>query len=154
LANVIEQIQRDPFDRRNIVSAWNPGEIDQMALPPCHAFFQFHVSSDGGLSCQLYQRSADMFLGVPFNISSYSLLTIMVAHVCGLYPKEFVHTFGDLHIYLNHLEQVKEQLSREPFPLPTLKLNKKVPSMDDFRSEDFEIVGSEYGPTLKARIAV
>ncbi|MDR2603640.1 MAG: thymidylate synthase [Puniceicoccales bacterium] len=154
LANVIEQIKNDPFSRRHIVSAWNPGEINKMALPPCHAFFQFHVSSGGGLSCQLYQRSADMFLGVPFNISSYSLLTIMVAHVCNLHPKEFVHTFGDLHIYINHVEQVKEQLSRKPLPLPTLKLNRQVSSIDDFKYEDFEIVGYEHGPAIKAPIAV
>ncbi|MDR1173445.1 MAG: thymidylate synthase [Puniceicoccales bacterium] len=154
LANVVEQIKKDPFSRRHIVSAWNPGEIDRMALPPCHAFFQFHVSSDGELSCQLYQRSADMFLGVPFNISSYSLLTIMVAHVCNLHPKEFVHTFGDLHIYTNHLEQVKEQLTRKPFPLPTLKFSRQVPSIDDFKYEDFEIVGYEHGPAIKAPIAV
>ncbi|MDR2778796.1 MAG: thymidylate synthase [Puniceicoccales bacterium] len=154
LANVIEQIKNDPFSRRHIVSAWNPGEIGRMALPPCHAFFQFYVSSDGGLSCQLYQRSADMFLGVPFNISSYSLLTIMVAYVCNLHPKEFVHTFGDLHIYTNHLEQVEEQLSRKPLSLPTLRLTRPVHSIDDFKYEDFEIVGYEHCPAIKAPIAV
>ncbi|MDR1413862.1 MAG: thymidylate synthase [Puniceicoccales bacterium] len=154
LANVVEQIRRDPFSRRHIVCAWNPGEIDQMALPPCHAFFQFHVSIDGGLSCQLYQRSADMFLGVPFNISSYSLLTVMVAHVCGLYPKEFVHTFGDLHIYSNHLDQVREQLTREPLPPPTLKLRRKVTAIDDFAYEDFEITDYQHHPAIKAPIAL
>ncbi|MDR1401807.1 MAG: thymidylate synthase [Puniceicoccales bacterium] len=154
LANVIEQIKKDPFSRRHIISAWNPGEIDQMALPPCHAFFQFHVSADGGLSCQLYQRSADMFLGVPFNISSYSLLTVMVAHVCGLYPSEFIHTLGDLHIYTNHLEQVREQLSREPLPLPTLKLRRKVKQIDDFFYEDFDIADYQHYPPIKAPIAV
>ncbi|MDR1432856.1 MAG: thymidylate synthase [Puniceicoccales bacterium] len=154
LANVIEQIKADPFSRRHIVSAWNPGEIDKMALPPCHAFFQFHVSADGGLSCQLYQRSADMFLGVPFNISSYSLLSAMVAHVCGLYPKEFIHTFGDLHIYANHVDQVREQLARKPLPLPTLKINGKVATIDDFRYENFEIIGYEHCPAIKATIAV
>jgi thymidylate synthase len=154
LANVVNQIGQNPYSRRHIVSAWNPGEINQMALPPCHAFFQFYVSSDGGLSCQLYQRSADMFLGVPFNISSYSLLTVMVAHVCGLFPKEFVHTFGDLHIYTNHVEQVREQLSRKTLALPTVKIKRVVTSMDDFRYEDFEVVGYEHCPAIKAPIAV
>jgi thymidylate synthase len=125
-----------------------------MALPPCHAFFQFRVSSDGGLSCQLYQRSADMFLGVPFNISSYSLLTVMVAHICGLYPKEFVHTLGDYHIYANHVQQVKEQLSREPLPLPTIVLRRKVTAIDDFRYDDFDIVDYKHAPAIAAPIAV
>ena len=154
LQNVIDSIKNNPYSRRHIVSAWNPGEIDQMALPPCHAFFQFHVSHDGGLSCQLYQRSADMFLGVPFNISSYSLLTYMVAHVCGLYPKEFVHTFGDVHIYLNHIEQVREQLGRVPYPLPKLKFRRSVNSINDFRYEDFEVVDYQHCPAIKAPIAV
>lgn len=154
LANVIDQIKNDPYGRRHIVCAWNPGELDKMALPPCHAFFQFHVSSDGGLSCQLYQRSADLFLGVPFNISSYSLLTMMVAHICGLYPKEFVHTFGDLHIYKNHIEQVREQLSRPTLPLPTMHIRRNVPSIDDFQYEDFELVGYQHGSAIRAPIAV
>lgn len=154
LANVIDQIKNDPYGRRHIVCAWNPGELDKMALPPCHAFFQFHVSSDGGLSCQLYQRSADLFLGVPFNISSYSLLTMMVAHICGLYPKEFVHTFGDLHIYKNHIEQVREQLSRPTLPLPTMHIRRNVPSIDGFQYEDFELVGYQHGSAIRAPIAV
>lgn len=154
LANVIDQIKNDPYGRRHIVCAWNPGELDKMALPPCHAFFQFHVSSDGGLSCQLYQRSADLFLGVPFNISSYSLLTMMVAHICGLYPKEFVHTFGDLHIYKNHIEQVREQLSRPTLPLPTMHIRRNVTSIDDFQYEDFELVGYQHGSAIRAPIAV
>lgn len=154
LADVIHQIKNDPFSRRHIVCAWNPGELDQMALPPCHAFFQFHVSTDGGLSCQLYQRSADMFLGVPFNISSYSLLTIMVAHVCGLYPKEFVHTFGDLHIYKNHVEQVKEQLTRVPLALPTMRIRRKVSDIDDFKYDDFELLDYKHLDAIKAPIAV
>jgi thymidylate synthase len=154
LANVIEQIGTDPFSRRHIVCAWNPGEIEQMALPPCHAFFQFYATADGGLSCQLYQRSADMFLGVPFNISSYSLLTAMVAHICGLQPREFIHSFGDVHIYTNHIDQVREQLSREPFPLPRLKINTSAESIDEFRFGDFEIIDYEYGPAIVAPIAV
>jgi thymidylate synthase len=125
-----------------------------MALPPCHAFFQFYVSMDGGLSCQLYQRSADMFLGVPFNISSYALLTAMVANVCDLYPKEFIHTFGDLHIYNNHLNQVREQLSREPLPLPTVELKRKVNSIDDFSFDDVEIISYVHHPPIKAPIAI
>ena len=131
----------------------NPGEVDGMALPPCHALFQFHVH-DGALSCQLYQRSADLFLGVPFNIASYALLTHMVAQVCGLKPGAFVHTFGDLHLYANHLEQAKIQLTREPRPLPTLKLNPAVKNIDDFQFEDFEILGYDPHPPIKAPIAV
>jgi thymidylate synthase len=154
LGNAIEQIRRNPFSRRHIVCAWNPGELDEMALPPCHAFFQFHVSADGGLSCQMYQRSADMFLGVPFNISSYSLLTVMIAHICGLYPREFVHTFGDLHVYANHVDQVREQLSRQPFPLPTIKLRRKILEINDFNYDDFEIVGYEHCQAIRAPIAV
>ena len=150
---VIEQIKKNPDSRRHIVSAWNVGEIEQMALPPCHALFQFFVS-DGELSCQLYQRSADIFLGVPFNIASYALLTLMVAQVCGLNPGDFVHTFGDLHLYSNHVEQAKLQLTREPRPLPQMKLNPKVENIDDFNFEDFELVGYDPHPAIKAPIAV
>lgn len=150
---VIEALKKNPDSRRLIVSAWNPGELDQMALPPCHAIFQFFVS-EGELSCQLYQRSADLFLGVPFNIASYSLLTLMVAQVCGLKPGTFVHTFGDLHLYSNHLEQAKLQLTREPRPLPTVKLNQAVKNIHDFKFEDFELVGYDPHPGIKAPIAV
>ena len=150
---LIEQIKKNPDSRRHIVSAWNPGEIDQMALAPCHALFQFYVI-DGELSCQLYQRSADIFLGVPFNIASYALLTLMVAQVCGLKPGDFVHTFGDLHLYENHLEQAKLQLSREPRPLPQMKLNPAVKNIDDFKFEDFELTGYDPHPAIKAPIAV
>jgi thymidylate synthase len=150
---VIEQIKKNPDSRRHIVSAWNPGEIDKMALPPCHALFQFYVS-DGELSCQLYQRSADIFLGVPFNIASYALLTLMVAQVCGLKPGDFVHTFGDLHLYQNHLEQAKLQLSREPRPLPQMKLNPAVKNIDHFKFEDFKLAGYDPHPAIKAPIAV
>ena len=150
---VIEQIQREPNSRRLIVSAWNPGEIETMKLPPCHAFFQFYVQ-DGVLSCQLYQRSADLFLGVPFNIASYALLTLMVAQVCGLQPGDFVHTFGDLHLYSNHMEQVQLQLSREPRPLPTMTLNPAVKNIHDFRFEDFTLSGYDPYPGIKAPVAV
>lgn len=150
---VIEQIQKNPDSRRLIVSAWNVGEIEQMALPPCHAFFQFFVQ-DGELSCQLYQRSADLFLGVPFNIASYALLTMMVAQVTGLKPGKFVHTFGDLHLYSNHLEQAKLQLTREPRPLPTMKLNPAVKNIHDFKFEDFTLEGYDPHPAIKAPIAV
>lgn len=153
IARVIEEIKTNPDSRRLIVSAWNVADIDSMALPPCHTMFQFYVS-EGELSCQLYQRSADIFLGVPFNIASYALLTMMVAQVCGLKPGEFVHTFGDLHLYSNHVEQAKEQLSREPRPLPQMKLNPKVRSIDDFKFEDFELVGYDPHPSIKAPIAV
>src|SRR5215210_6894993 len=153
IAQVIEQIQKTPDSRRLIVSAWNVGEIDQMALPPCHALFQFYVH-DGELSCQLYQRSADLFLGVPFNIASYSLLTLMIAQVCELRPAEFIHTFGDLHLYQNHLDQAHEQLTREPRPLPTMRLNPAVKSIDGFRYEDFELIGYDPHPAIKAPIAV
>ena len=153
LDDVIAQIRRDPHSRRLIVSAWNPGEIGTMALPPCHSLFQFYVS-DGELSCQLYQRSADLFLGVPFNIASYALLTLMVAQVTGLKPGDFVHTFGDVHIYANHLEQVKLQLSREPRPLPTMKVNPAVTDIHDFKFEDFELVGYDPHPAIKAPVAV
>lgn len=150
---VIEQIKKNPDSRRHIVSAWNVGEIGQMALPPCHALFQFFVQ-DGELSCQLYQRSADLFLGVPFNIASYALLTLMVAQVCGLKPGDFVHTFGDLHLYSNHLEQAKLQLTREPRPLPVMKLNPAVKEIHNFRFEDFELAGYDPHPAIKAPIAV
>jgi thymidylate synthase len=151
--NVIAQIKKNPDSRRHIVTAWNPGEIEQMALPPCHAMFQFYVS-DGELSCQLYQRSADIFLGVPFNIASYAMLTMMVAQVCGLKPGEFVHTFGDLHLYANHVEQAKLQLSREPRPLSQMKLNPAVKSIHDFKFEDFELINYDPHPGIKAPIAV
>lgn len=150
---VIEEIKTNPNSRRLIVSAWNPGELDKMALPPCHAFFQFFVH-EGELSCQLYQRSADLFLGVPFNIASYALLTMMVAQVCGLKPGEFVHTFGDLHLYLNHVEQAKLQLTREPRPLPQMILNPAVANIHDFKFEDFQLVNYNPHPSIKAPIAV
>lgn len=150
---VIEQIKRNPDSRRLIVSAWNVGEIEQMALPPCHTLFQFFVQ-EGELSCQLYQRSADLFLGVPFNIASYALLTRMVAQVCGLKAGDFVHTFGDLHLYANHLEQAREQLSREPRPLPRMRINPAITNIHDFRYEDFELIGYDPHPAIKAPIAV
>lgn len=153
LANVIEQIKRTPDSRRLMVSAWNPGEVDSMALPPCHCLFQFYVA-EGKLSCQLYQRSADTFLGVPFNIASYSLLTMMIAQECGLQPGEFIHTTGDTHIYLNHMEQVEEQLSREPRKLPSMRLNPDVKSVFDFRFEDFTLEGYDPWPAIKAPVAV
>jgi len=153
ISEVIERIKQKPDDRRLIVSAWNVGEISKMALPPCHAFFQFYVAN-GKLSCQLYQRSADIFLGVPFNIASYALLTMMVAQVCGLKPGEFVHTLGDAHIYSNHMEQVKEQLSREPFPLPEMELNPEVKNISDFKFEDFKLLGYQHHAPIKAPIAV
>jgi thymidylate synthase len=151
--DVIAQIKKTPDSRRLIVSAWNVGDLDKMALMPCHALFQFYVA-DGRLSCQLYQRSADLFLGVPFNIASYALLTLMVAQVCGLKPGEFVHTFGDLHLYSNHLEQANLQLTREPRALPAMKLNPAVTSIHDFKFEDFELVGYDPHPSIKAPIAV
>lgn len=150
---VIERIKKDPDSRRLVVSAWNPGELDQMALAPCHALFQFYVCG-GRLSCQLYQRSADLFLGVPFNIASYALLTAMVAQVCGLRPGEFVHTFGDLHLYRNHLEQAREQLAREPRALPQLTLNPSVQNIHDFRVEDIQVTGYDPHPAIKAPISV
>jgi thymidylate synthase len=150
---VIAQIKKTPDSRRLIVSAWNPGEIETMALPPCHTLFQFYVC-DGELSCQLYQRSADLFLGVPFNIASYALLTRMVAQVCGLQPGDFVHTFGDLHLYANHLEQAKLQLTRAPRPLPQMQLNPAVKAIHDFKFEDFELTGYDPYPSIKAPIAV
>jgi thymidylate synthase len=150
---VIAAIKKNPDSRRHIVSAWNVGEIDQMKLPPCHALFQFFVQ-EGELSCQLYQRSADLFLGVPFNIASYALLTLMVAQVCGLQPGDFVHTFGDLHLYSNHLDQAREQLARAPRPLPVMKLNPAVKNIHDFKFEDFELTGYDPHPAIKAPIAV
>lgn len=153
LAEVVDAIKNNPDSRRHIVCAWNPGEIKHMALPPCHALFQFYVAN-GELSCQLYQRSADIFLGVPFNIASYALLTMMVAQVCDLKPKEFVHTFGDLHLYANHVDQAKEQLSRQPRALPQMKINPEVKTIDGFRYEDFELVNYDPHPAIKAPIAV
>ena len=153
IANLVAQIKKNPDSRRLIVSAWKPGEVDSMALPPCHAMFQFFVL-EGRLSCQLYQRSADLFLGVPFNIASYALLTLMIAQVCGLQPGEFVHTFGDLHLYANHLEQAKLQLTREPRPLPVMKLNPEVTDLFAFRYEDFTLEGYDPHPAIKAPIAV
>jgi len=153
IGRVIEQIKERPDSRRLIVSAWNPAEIEEMALPPCHALFQFHVSDDE-LSCQLYQRSADLFLGVPFNIASYALLTLMMAQITGLRPADFVHTFGDLHLYKNHLEQVQEQLTREPRPLPRMRLNPSIKNIHDFKFEDFELLGYDPHPSIKAPIAV
>ena len=153
IENLIAQINSNPQSRRLIVSAWNPAEIDKMALPPCHLLFQFYVQ-EGELSCQLYQRSADLFLGVPFNIASYSLLTMMVAQVVGLMPGDFVHTFGDLHLYKNHLEQTHEQLLRDCRSLPRMKLNPAVKDLHDFKFEDFELVGYDPHPSIKAPIAV
>ncbi len=153
IEDVIAQIKKNPDSRRLIVCAWNPGEIAAMALPPCHTLFQFYVS-EGGLSCQLYQRSADIFLGVPFNIASYALLTLMVAQVCDLQPGDFVHTFGDLHLYANHVEQAKLQLTRESRPLPTLKLNPAVKRIREFTFGDIELVGYDPHPAIKAPIAV
>ncbi len=153
ISEVVEQIKKNPDSRRLIVSAWNVGELEQMALAPCHAFFQFYVA-DGKLSCQLYQRSADIFLGVPFNIASYALLTLMVAQVCGLQPGDFVHTFGDAHLYSNHLEQTREQLSREPRPLPTMRINPNVKNIFDFKFEDFTLDGYDPHPAIKAPVAV
>ena len=174
MAEVIAQIKKNPDSRRLIVSAWNPGELETMALPPCHTLFQFYVNSPGGtnggasagpaaaamppgegeLSCQLYQRSADIFLGVPFNLASYALLTLMVAQVCDLNPGEFIHTFGDLHLYANHVEQARLQLAREPRPLPKMKLNPAVKNVGDFKFEDFELIGYDPHPAIKAPVAV
>jgi len=153
LANVVEQIRKNPDSRRLIVSAWNPAEVDDMALPPCHTLFQFYVA-DGRLSCQLYQRSADLFLGVPFNIASYALLTMMVAQATGLEPGDFVHTLGDAHIYSNHFEQVTEQLQREPRKLPTMEINPEVKDVFAFRYEDFSLKGYDPWPAIKAPVAV
>ena len=153
ISQVVEQIKRNPDSRRLIVSAWNVAEIDKMKLPPCHAFFQFYVA-EGKLSCQLYQRSADIFLGVPFNIASYAILTMMVAQVCGLKPGEFVHTLGDAHLYLNHLEQTKLQLSRTPKALPTLEINPEVKDIFGFKFEDFVLKNYDPHPHIKAEVAV
>lgn len=153
LANVIKSIRENPDSRRHIVSAWNAGEIDRMALPPCHILFQFYVA-DGKLSCQLYQRSCDIFLGVPFNIASYALLTLMVAQVCSLKPGEFVHTLGDAHIYLNHVEQVKLQLTRQPYPLPKMSLNPDITDINRFRYEDFVLSDYLAHPNIKGDISV
>ena len=153
LSQVIETIKNNPDSRRILVSAWNPGEVDKMALPPCHCLFQFYVA-EGKLSCQLYQRSADTFLGVPFNIASYALLTMMIAQTCGLKPGEFILTTGDTHIYLNHFDQVREQLSREPRPLPRMILNPEVKSVFDFVYEDFTLEGYDPWPAIKAPVAV
>ncbi|HEY7545543.1 MAG TPA: thymidylate synthase [Blastocatellia bacterium] len=153
IAQVIEQIKTNPDSRRLIVSAWNVGELDRMALAPCHLLFQFYVAS-GKLSCQLYQRSADIFLGVPFNIASYALLTMMLAQVCDLQPGDFVHTLGDAHLYLNHIEQARLQLTREPKKLPRMKINQRVESIFEFEYEDFELVGYEAHPHIRAEVAV
>ncbi len=153
ISNLIDQIKVNPLSRRLIVNAWNVGELDKMKLPPCHLLFQFYVN-DGRLSCQLYQRSADVFLGVPFNIASYALLTMMVAQVTGLTPGDFVHTFGDAHVYNNHLEQVKLQLSREPYPLPKMKINPAVTSIFDFKYEDFELINYQAHPHIKGEVSV
>ncbi len=153
IATAVATLKTNPDSRRIIVNAWNVAELDEMALTPCHAMFQFYVA-DGKLSCQLYQRSADVFLGVPFNIASYALLTLMVAQVCGLQPGDFIHTFGDAHLYLNHLDQAHLQLSRTPRPLPIMKINPNVSSLDDFRFEDFELVGYDPHPHIKAEVSV
>ncbi|HVA98245.1 MAG TPA: thymidylate synthase [Bacteroidia bacterium] len=153
ISQVVHQLKTNPDSRRMIVSAWNVGEIEKMALPPCHAFFQFYVA-DGKLSCQLYQRSADIFLGVPFNIASYALFTMMMAQVCGLKPGDFIHTFGDAHLYSNHIEQTKLQLSRDFRPLPTLKINPWISNIFDFKFEDFTLEGYDPHPHIKAAVAI
>lgn len=153
ISQLVEQVRANPDSRRLMVSAWNPAYVDQMALPPCHCLFQFYVA-EGRLSCQLYQRSADIFLGVPFNIASYSLLTLMIAQATGLQPGEFIHTLGDAHLYLNHLEQTELQLSRESYPLPTMRLNPDIPSVFDFKYEDFELVDYQSHAHIKAPVAV
>ena len=153
IKTLIETLKKNPNDRRMIVTAWNPSQVPNMALPPCHMMFQFYVANNK-LSCMLYQRSCDMFLGVPFNIASYALLTMMVAHVCGFELGEFVHTLGDTHIYNNHFEQVKEQLSREPRPLPQMLIKRKVDSIDDFQYEDFELINYDPWPAIKGVVSV
>ena len=153
IAQAVDRLKTDPYSRRHIVSAWNPADVNDMALPPCHCLFQFYVS-EGRLSCQLYQRSADIFLGVPFNIASYALLTAMMAHVTGLEAGEFVHTLGDAHLYTNHLDQAREQLTREPLPPPRLRFARSVSSIDDFRFEDLVLEGYEAHPNIAAPIAV
>ncbi|MGJ8695045.1 MAG: thymidylate synthase [Verrucomicrobiaceae bacterium] len=158
IKRLVDDLKNKPTSRRHIVSAWNVGKVDEMALPPCHLLFQFYVhdpeSERPGLSCQLYQRSADLFLGVPFNIASYALLTMMIAQVCGFEARDFVHTFGDLHLYSNHLDQANEQLSRAPFPLPTMKINPEIDDIDSFSFDDFELVGYQAHPHIKATVAV
>jgi len=153
IARLIDKIKHDPDSRRLVINAWNVGEVDKMALPPCHVLFQFYVA-DGKLSCQMYQRSADVFLGVPFNIASYSLLLMMIAQVCGLQPGDFVHTLGDTHLYLNHLEQARTQLTRQPFPLPQMLINPGVNSIFDFDYPDFKLEGYQAHPHIKAEISV
>ena len=153
ITDTVQRIKKNPDSRRHIVTAWNPADVDKMALPPCHCLFQFYVAN-GKLSCQLYQRSADIFLGVPFNIASYAMLTHMMAHVTGLKAGEFVHTLGDAHLYLNHLDQVDMQLARKPFALPRLVMKREVKAMDEFRYEDFEIVNYQSHPSISAPIAV
>ncbi|MCG6856439.1 MAG: thymidylate synthase [Salaquimonas sp.] len=153
IARLVEELKTNPNSRRHIVTAWNPAQVDEMALPPCHCLFQFHVAK-GKLSCQLYQRSADIFLGVPFNIASYALLTQMLAQVTGLQPGEFIHTLGDAHLYANHFEQAREQLKRRPGPLPVMKINPAVKDIFGFTPQDFELVGYEAAPTIRAPIAV
>ncbi len=153
ISEVVKAITEKPDSRRMIVSAWNVGDLPNMNLPPCHAFFQFYVA-DGKLSCQLYQRSADSFLGVPFNVASYALLTLMMAQVTGLKPGEFIHTFGDLHIYKNHVEQVKLQLTREPYPLPQMKINPGVKSIFDFKYDDFELINYQAHPHIKGKVSI
>lgn len=153
IAQVVENIKKNPDSRRLVVSAWNVAQINEMALPPCHCFFQFYTA-EGRLSCQLYQRSADVFIGVPFNISSYALLTMMIARECGLAPGEFIHTFGDAHIYLNHIEQVKLQLTREPYPLPVMEISPRAASIFDYRYEDFQLRNYIAHPHIKGEISV
>ena len=153
LKNLIENIKKNPNSRRLILSTWNVGELDKMALPPCHTFVQFYVNKDK-LSCQLYQRSADVFLGVPFNIASYSLFTMMLAQICDLFPGEFIHTLGDVHIYKNHLQQINEQLNRKPFPLPEMKINPKIKDIFKFKYEDFELVNYKSHPHIKGKVSV
>ena len=153
ITQVVNSIKNNPDSRRHLISAWNVGQIDQMKLPPCHLLIQFYVAN-GKLSCQLYQRSADIFLGVPFNIASYALLTLMMAKVCGLQPGEFIHTLGDAHIYLNHMDQVKLQMSREPYPLPQMKINPDVKSIFDFKFEDFELTSYQSHPHIPGAVAV
>ncbi|MCW8870288.1 MAG: thymidylate synthase [Proteobacteria bacterium] len=153
ISRLIQQIKNNPGSRRHIISAWNVADVDDMALPPCHCLFQFYVNQ-GKLSCQLYQRSADVFLGVPFNIASYALLTHMVAQVCNLHVGEFIHTFGDAHIYLNHRDQIKQQLKREPYPLPTLQINRDVNDIFDFNYDDFSIINYQAHPHIKGQVAV
>ena len=152
IAQLLENLKKNPYSRRHLIVAYNPGELDLMALAPCHAFFQYYVANKT-LDCQLYQRSADAFLGVPFNIASYSLLSLMIAQICDLKPGRFIHTFGDLHIYHNHFDPVKLQLKRKPYPLPRLKI-KKAPSLFDYKYEDFEIINYQYHPSIKAPVAI